>query len=158
RWSPDIILYIGTAYSIAEDRLLLNLIRQRSPHFYINCQLNFENCRPISNEQSKIVNLAYQLARRILFVSKRNLETASRHLVNSLENGMIVRNPVNLPDTTLIAYPPMDEIVQLAIVGNLITVHKGQDLMLQLLSNSSWNQRKWHLNIYGKGMDENYLK
>jgi glycosyltransferase involved in cell wall biosynthesis len=44
------------------------------------------------------------------------------------------------------------------MVGNLRVVHKGQDIVLEILSSHEWKKRNWHLNIYGNGEDEKYLK
>jgi glycosyltransferase involved in cell wall biosynthesis len=43
-------------------------------------------------------------------------------------------------------------------VGNLLVVHKGQDLLLSVLQASKWKEREWTLNVYGDGSDRAYLE
>jgi glycosyltransferase involved in cell wall biosynthesis len=46
----------------------------------------------------------------------------------------------------------------MALVGNLMTVHKGQDILLSVLNEAKWKARNWRLNIYGDGPDRAYLE
>jgi L-malate glycosyltransferase len=72
---------------------------------------------------------------------------------------VIVRNPVNMNETGIIEFPKTkDETIEMAVVGILVTAHKGQDILLQVLSTDKWKQRNWKLNIYGEGHDKNYLE
>jgi glycosyltransferase involved in cell wall biosynthesis len=79
-------------------------------------------------------------------------------LCMKISNAIIVRNPVNLVSTSIVPYPKNGQVTNFAVVGNLISIHKGQDLLLEVLSQPTWSNRSWHLNIYGSGPDENYLK
>lgn len=92
-----------------------------------------------------------------VFVSKHNRYLAERQLgfyfnnVQTIINGsrLILKNPLPLPT---------DNTVQLACVARLETLWKGQDVLLEVLSESQWSDRSWHLNLYGTGQDENYIK
>jgi glycosyltransferase involved in cell wall biosynthesis len=84
------------------------------------------------------------------------LEAANRHLCTNISNAEIIRNPVNLSSITLLPYPSIDSTINLACVGNLVTVHKGQDILIEALS--KWEFKNWILNIYGSGMDISYLQ
>ncbi len=158
KYHPNVILYVGTAYSIAKDRKLLQLLNKNNLSFFINVQLNYEqNKIELSARDKKTIIEAYNLAKKVLFVSERNKQIAEIHLNYKIKNGIVVRNPVNLMDRTIVPFP-QEKIIQLALVGNLITIHKGQDIALNVLKNKIWEPRSWHLNIYGSGSDENYLK
>ncbi len=157
-YRPDIVLYIGTAYSIAEDHKLLDLIRRRNIPFFINVQLNSEGGEDeLSGRRRQIVDKAYSTARNVFFVSARNKETAERALGHSYPRAMVVRNPVNLDSIELLPMSGGTE-VQFAMVGNLRIIHKGQDLAMEALSAVKWKERYWHMNVYGSGEDEKRLR
>lgn len=153
---PDLVIYIGTAYSIAEEKELLNLLKKSGIPYILNIQLNFEFNYP-GTRAATVIREAYRGARELFFVSHRNMETAKRHLAMDIPNASVIRNPVNLQDISSVAWPA-DKEVQFAMVGNLLTIHKGQDIALETLSRPHWAERNWHLNIYGQGPDLEYLK
>ena len=158
RHRPDILLYIGTAYSIADDRKLLDLILKAKTSFFINVQLNTEGYQGEMPEwKKKTVHRAYTAAKGIFFVSQRNREAAEKAIGSTFPQGSVVRNPVNLDSTDCLPMPA-GEKTQFAMVGNLRIVHKGQDLVLEALSAARWREKDWHLNIYGSGEDEQRLR
>jgi len=153
---PDIVLYNGTCYSIANDKRLLQELPEHTRLFII-AHYNPDFGNPLTGQESRVVNEAYARAEKVFFVSQRNLETARRHWCSDIPNAALVRNPVNMKSTGLVTFPA-GEVAQLAMVGNLLTVHKGQDIAIAALATEQWRQRLWHLNIYGSGADENYLR
>jgi len=157
KYEPSIILYIGTGNSIAYDFKLLHLIKKKKTNFFINVQLGSEGYKELSEKEISVIDEGYQSCKRIFFVSKRNQMVTETLLNRMIENGVVVRNPVNISSVELIPFPSNVNI-QLAMVGNLRVVHKGQDIVLEILSSAIWKQRNWHLNIYGSGEDENYLQ
>jgi glycosyltransferase involved in cell wall biosynthesis len=158
RYRPEILLYVGTAYSIAEDRKLLDLVKRTKASFFINVQLNSEGYKGELNErQKRHVRQGYSAAEKIFFVSNRNKEVAEKMLGFTYPQASVVRNPVNLASTDYLPMPGGD-VIQFAMVGNLRLVHKGQDLALQVLSMQKWKERDWHLSIYGLGEDERRLR
>ncbi|SFM77119.1 Glycosyltransferase involved in cell wall bisynthesis [Chitinophaga sp. YR627] len=153
---PDVIFYVGTSYSIGDDILLLKALDKTHAALYINCNLNHD-VRGFGSTRYDLINAAYQRAKKVLFVSEGNLEIARRHLCSNIDNAMVIRNPVNLSNIGILPFPK-EETVHFAMVGLLVTDHKGQDLVLGALHQEQWRDRKWHLNIYGAGLDEGYLK
>jgi glycosyltransferase involved in cell wall biosynthesis len=153
---PDVIFYVGTSYSIADDVLLLKALEKTPAALYINCNLNHD-VRGFGSVNYDRIAAAYRKAKQVLFVSEGNLEIARRHLCEHIDNAIIVRNPVNLSNIGIQPFPKGDT-VHFAMVGILVTDHKGQDLVLGALQQPQWRSRNWHLNIYGAGLDEAYLK
>ena len=155
---PDIVIYNGTCYSIAGEKTLMKYLNNSNAAFYIIGHFNDERGRGgISNYEAQLIKKTYQLAKKVFFISERSMHNAARQLAFEMPNALVIRNPVNLISTEIIHYPNND-CIQMATVGNLITVHKGQDIVLEVLSSDAWKQRNWHLNIYGSGEDEAYLK
>ena len=96
-------------------------------------------------------------AYKVYFVSKRLKEIAIRQTGFNFPNGELIINPVNMAETGILPYPDNDT-VQFACVGRLNAKVKGQAILLQCLAEEEWQNRNWHLNIYGKGNDLNYFK
>jgi len=154
----DAILYVGTTYSISNDFDLIKWAKKKNVPLYINCQLNFENHEKLSKKQKAKISKAFETAEKILFVSDRNKQVAFKQLGENFLNAAVIRNPVNMHSIHYLPYPVQQECTQMAMVGNLVTSHKGQDLIIKLLSQDRWKQQNWHLNIYGSGPDEQHLK
>jgi L-malate glycosyltransferase len=159
-YQPDIILYNGTCYSIAREKELRKILfhpQINSIPFFIIGHLNNDVQRDILDYDAEIIKKMYARSRTVFFVSERNLETAKRHLCSDINNAAIIRNPVNMEVNDPLPFT-QNEIKQLAIVGNLSTIHKGQDMVMDVLHRAHWKDDPWHLNIYGNGVDEQYLK
>ncbi len=154
---PDIIIYSASCYSIVDDKPLIKILNKTGIPYLINNQVNVEYSRPINSDQALTVRTFYHSAKKVLFVSQRNLQVAQRHLVSKIENSSIIRNPVNLKDTSLVAFPE-NERIQFCMVANVLVNHKGHDILLEVLSSDKWKKRSWDLKIYGSGNDENYVK
>lgn len=157
-YKPDIIIYNGTAYSVFNETSLLGYLQKsKSVKFFIIGHFNNDLIRDITDRQAEQVKQFYKRAQQVLFVSERNRNTAERHLAWKIPNAKIIRNPVNLDETGILHYPKEDGIYRMAMVGNLVTIHKGHDLLFQALSSKLWKERNWQLNIYGEGEDKTYL-
>jgi L-malate glycosyltransferase len=155
---PDIVLYNGTCYSIArENPLLIKLSKYSNTKFFLIGHLNHDLLREINDAEAAMIRNAYMRCEQVFFVSERNAHTAQRHLCTDI-NYKIIRNPVNLTSTEIIEYPDITSTINFALVGNLVTNHKGQDLLLHALSDPVWKTRNWKLNIYGDGYDKKYLQ
>lgn len=155
---PDVVIYNGTCYSIAGEKDLMEQLGKSGAAFYIIGHFNDERGRGgIADFSAQKVINAYNRSKKVFFISNRSLQNARRQLATTIPNGLVLRNPVNISATTIIPFPK-SMTIQLAMVGNLITVHKGQDIALEVLSQPRWKERNWHLNIYGSGADEKYLR
>lgn len=154
---PDVILYVTTAYHIASEKSLLKNLDSYTGKFFINVQLNATYWRDVTDSDATVVAAAYKKANKVFFVSNANLKAAERHLCTTISNGEVLRNPVNLTEIKALDFPNT-KVWNLAMVGNLSTIHKGQDVMLEVLAADKWKNENWKLNIYGTGNDEQYLK
>ncbi|RYY90214.1 MAG: glycosyltransferase [Chitinophagaceae bacterium] len=153
----DLCVYTGACDSFKHD---LNFVRQlRSsdvPLVNID-QVNWEYIRTFDDHEAALIAEGHARARLNLFVADRNRTVLERFLAAPVPRAQVVRNPVNLAETGILPWPG-NSTAQLAIVGNLLVNHKGQDLLLEVLSADAWRERDWHLNFYGSGIDESYLK
>lgn len=153
---PDVVIYNSSLYQPGEDDYFQQMVgRFKTPYIIIN-NIVAEFFRPFVSEKMRTV---YPNAVKVFFVAEGNKQILERHLAIKLDNAEIITTPVNLADTSIVAYPTVDdEEIIFASIGNLFTNHKGQDILLATLAGDIWKKRKWKLKIYGKGPDEEYLK
>jgi glycosyltransferase involved in cell wall biosynthesis len=92
-------------------------------------------------------------ARQCFFVSRANLRLAEKQVGGELLNGEVVRNPFNVDFNTSTSWPLKvdDGEMRLACVARLDPGAKGQDILLEALTNPVWADRAWHLTFYGDG-------
>jgi len=154
---PDIVLYNGTCYSIAAEKKMLHYLSNNNCRFYILGHFTDEKDSHLSSKEKEMVSKAYDRCSKVFFVSERTKHVAEKQLGRLINHAMVVRNPVNISDVSMLELPST-ETVQMAMVGNLITVDKGQDIVLKILAKEQKETNNWHLNIYGKGPDEAILK
>ncbi|GAA4268013.1 glycosyltransferase [Hyunsoonleella aestuarii] len=104
----------------------------------------------------KRLQTAYNDAIGIGCLSIENREVLKTQLGLTLKNVFKINNPFNYRQTYL--KPKPNEVFQVACVAAYAMFHKGQDLLLKLLSQEKWQQRKICFNLYGSGINENHLK
>jgi len=100
----------------------------------------------------------FEKAKKIFFVSQRNLDVVQMQLGKVFENAEVIFNPINLPGATYIKNPyTADQSLHAACVARLECANKGQDILLKALATEKWLNRDIHFSFYGKGPDEEYL-
>jgi glycosyltransferase involved in cell wall biosynthesis len=102
-------------------------------------------------------NAIYPFASKVYFVSDENRISAGRQLGMDFANSAIVRNPFNVSFDTQIEWPPETGDWKLACVGRLGVEHKGQDLLVEVLSSSKWRERNLSVTLFGQGHHREYL-
>ncbi len=132
------------------------LIQNRIPYSLL-VQFNQDH-RVLYQKHWQQMRKVYGQAHSIFFVSDRNRQVAMRQLAMDLPQAIVVNNPANLSEFTILPYPPPAPYRRMATVARLEANYKGQDLLLEVLAKPHWQKRPWHLSLYGKGPDEAYLK
>lgn len=155
-FDPDVIcISQGGTYDLNRYDFLSSYLLESKKPFFIVVQFNFEHGSLPSVVRKKMIKIFNQ-AGNIFFVSKRNWAVAERQLVSKIKNGCHIDNPYNLIKPGIIPFNFTD-ILSFACVARLECDFKGQDLLLEALSAPEWKERKWQLNFYGAGRDEEYL-
>lgn len=157
RHRPDVVLYNGTCYSVAGEGALLKALGKSPARFYLIGHLNSEAARGFGGPEREIILRAYGRAETVYFVSQRSRVVAERQLCHTIANGAVIRNPVNMKETGILPLPSA-AVPRMALVGNLMVLHKGQDILLSVLNAGKWKEREWVINIYGDGPDKGYLE
>lgn len=153
---PDIIcVNQGSVYeAMAYSNFVTQLLQSSIPYFLIG-HVNGDRFNPDSQTQ-KIAKSLFAKAARVGFVSYQNWKLAERQLAQTIPNAVVIQNPVNMSDRSLLPYP-FQSTPNFAVVARLDRSFKGQDILFEALSSPSWQERDWYCNLYGSGPDQDYL-
>lgn len=92
----------------------------------------------------------------LIVPAHRSVSVLERTLAARLENAVVVPSPIR-PDLPGALPWPDIALPTFACVARLNPVQKGHDLLLEVLSDSRWKARDWHLNFVGRGLADCYL-
>src|SRR4029077_1599555 len=101
---------------------------------------------------------SYEGAIRAYFVSQANVNLSRRQFGTPLQNAKVVRNPFNVRYDAQPPWPTESNWLSLACVAQLDVGHKGQDLLLEVLSLEHWRERKVRVSLFGSGPNERLLR
>ena len=152
---PDVLLITDGA-NIPSIGTIQAVQKHHSPRPYVLLSHNSIGEIPETKHRRQVKEF-YASAGSALFVSESNLRATERQLTQRLSNARVVKNPVNLNCIDPVAWPT-HKSPSFASVGRLNIHDKGQDILLEALSDPKWKQRDWHLCIFGCGDHYNYLK
>lgn len=91
------------------------------------------------------------------FVAAANQAEVRLQLAHDLPRSRVVQNPLRFAPAAAIPWPAA-ESPTLACVARLEVEDKGQDLLLQLLSEPPWTERQLRVTGFGSGRDEAHLR
>jgi len=101
---------------------------------------------------------AYEHSEAVVLPSARLHADLERQLAARLPRCVEIATPTPLLDDAPWAPPSPSEVLRLACVGRLEVEQKGQDVLLAALAGAPWSERSWHLDLYGDGPDDGYLR
>jgi glycosyltransferase involved in cell wall biosynthesis len=127
---------------------MLALARAKIPFVSIS-QLNTPYSWP-GESTFESVGEAFARAKACVFVSQGNLELFQNQIARQLDNAIVIYNPPSFDVTTPCSIPD-SEGFRLLNVARISPGHKGQDLLIDVLSMTKWKSRKITLEIAGKG-------
>lgn len=154
---PDIIIINdpGVCHFLSAPGLYEWLITSEIPVVTIS-QYNDESggFRPDLYTRARAI---YSKLSASIFVSHRNLDVARRQLCLPLDRALVLDNPPAFEDLSVLPFPG-GGAAKMAMVARLECKVKGQDVVLDILSRSEWQDRDWSLTVAGNGPDANYLQ
>lgn len=131
---------------------------KKIPYVIVNQLTKEPKYWPVNPNNTRQLTNGYLSAEAVLFTCKNNHSVMEKRLNCKIPNASIFYNPLDVNRDTSIAFPSVKKGLEIAIVGNLLRIHKGQHLAIELFSLKKWQDRAVHLNIYGEGDDEIILK
>ena len=149
-----ILVSQGNTFSAFSNTLFHDLLELNKSIYLISEHLSDDGI-PNANVR-RIARKALNNIEKFFFVSNRSLELTKRYLNTNGDNFQLVNNPVNLINKVAIEYPK-NKIPSLGVVARLDCKFKGQDILMEVLSQKKWKLRDWECNLYGVGPDFEYL-
>lgn len=134
------------AHSCMRMNLSYSIVSQKAVEFYW----------PQPNERA-VMKQAFEKAAKCFFVSQHNLQLTEEQFGFRFYNAKLVWNPVKVK-REIIAYPSVQNGFNLACIGRLFILDKGQDILLRILSQKKWKERPLTISFVGNGVDEAGLK
>jgi glycosyltransferase involved in cell wall biosynthesis len=113
---------------------------------------------PIREDINERVKKGYLGAEMAFFTCNNNHRVMEKRLNCKIPNAAIHFNPFHIDRDSFIPFPAMDNGLKIAIPANLLRVHKGQHLAIELFNWNKWRERPIQLNLYGRGSDQKVLK
>ena len=157
-WKPDLVCVSqGGAFDMVPHGDFSGFLNEHDIPYVVICQHNCEDLIFIDEATRHAAIGFFSRARYAAFVAQRNMHVAERQIAAPLPNGCVVRNPVNLANFNPVPYPNSD-LVKMANVARFHAQCKGQDVLLEVLSEDHWKHRSWLLRFYGDGVDRPYLE
>lgn len=160
-WKADVVcLSQGSAYECVgrrSTRRLLEWFESDAVPLVNIVQFN-EPRNDLRSSTLKRSRRLYALASCNAFVAARNIAEASATLGETVPRSCVVRNPVNLADTTPLPWRASGGGPRLACVARLHVDAKGQDMLLLALAQRPWRNEAWSLSLFGTGKDEDALR
>ncbi|KAB1067018.1 glycosyltransferase family 4 protein [Tamlana haliotis] len=144
----------GDTFSAFGNVLFQNLLKTNKPIYLISEHLS-DTGIPNDNMR-KIARNSLNRIEKFFFVSNRSLELTKRYLNSNGDNFLLVNNPVNLNNKVVVEYPKK-KTPSFGVVARLDCKFKGQDVLIEVLSQEKWKLREWECNLYGDGPDYEYL-
>lgn len=155
QFSPDlVIISLGGTYDLVLEPTWLDwFARTGTPYQVI---ANYQVEKPVLAEAKlDLARRALGSAQHVNFVSTRNLVVTRRHLNEPLTNARVIQNPLRWHPTDAAPWPDSPH-AQLATVSRL---HEGKGIQLLLKALAAQPASSdWHLNIYGHGPAEQFLR
>ncbi|MDD1782473.1 glycosyltransferase [Enterovibrio sp. ZSDZ35] len=121
-------------------------------------QLVKEDMWITDSSQLKLIFDGYKNAKKTFFTCNNNIDIFNAKMGEKLTNSEVHFNPISIKRDDYVDYPEVVKDYHLAFPGRLLTIHKGQDLLLKVLSDKKWKDRNLVVNFYGIGPDELSLK
>ncbi len=130
----------------------LELLHRNQHPYAVLCQANTEAWWPSDEEAVRLRNY-FRAAKQTYFVSKENLRLFRIQIGYEQKNSSVIWNPCQpgMPAKPLPWPCNLGSPLRMAMVGRIEPFAKGQDLMLEVLSQTKWKDRPLHVTIYGRG-------
>ncbi|MDX2128595.1 MAG: glycosyltransferase [Chloroherpetonaceae bacterium] len=157
KYSPDaIIVSQGHVFSAVSHKELFYALMNSNSSIYLISQYNTE-LTILDMKEIRLIRSLYDKCKAWFFVSKNNLKLAEHQLAYSLSRAKVLYNLPSFESNEMLQFPSFD-LICFSMVSRLDILDKGHDILFRVLSKEKWLKRKWILNLYGSGKDEEYLK
>jgi len=156
--SHDVILIsLGSLPTICYVPGLVSALLSTKIQLVILCQFNSDHIY-ISPSERDTISRIMEKSKSCLFVSERNLNEAVRQFSMLPPGAQVISNPTRNKAESICSWPDTKEGFSFASVARMEVAWKGQDILMEVLSQPQWKERNWRLRLYGEGPDRPYLE
>ncbi len=110
------------------------------------------------DDDALVLAEGYEAAALCCFVSQGNRDFLRNQLATPIPKATIVRNPFNVSFDAAPPWNTSSSPLELACIGRLQCMAKGQDILFQTLGAEKWRQRPLRVTLYGSGPDAKTLE
>ncbi|MEP3656158.1 MAG: glycosyltransferase [Litorimonas sp.] len=135
-----------------------SLLKQKLPYVIVNQLTKEARFWHIREKKTLPVTLGYLNAERVYFTCWNNHRVMEDRLGTVIPNAAVHFNPYHIDREKVPAYPPVKDGYKIAIPSKLLFIHKGQDLLIDVLKQDKWRERNVTFNFYGAGPDRDNLQ
>ena len=133
-------------------------LRRDLKYVIVNQLTKEERFWPIRTDKQDSVRAGYTNASRIFFTCKNNHSVMESRLSCRLENVDYHFNPFHIDRNEVPTWPDASPKYRLAVPSKLLYIHKGQDLLIEVLKAGKWRKRSIEVNFYGVGDDREVME
>jgi glycosyltransferase involved in cell wall biosynthesis len=134
-----------------------SLIAEKIPYVIVNQLTKEPRFWKIREHKTLPVTLGYINAKTTFFTCLNNRDVMEKRLDTVLSNSDIHFNPYHIDRHKVPTYPSISEGYKIAIPSKLLFIHKGQDLLIDVIKKKKWKDRDVSFNFYGTGPDQDKL-
>lgn len=150
QFNPDLVV-ISKGNAFGDEEIIL-LVKELGYKYIIINHLVSETSWPVIDNTIRLKLLeGINSAHRNYFVSNANKELLGKMTGTNIPNSGVIYNPVETYINPPIPYPNLNNSYNMALVGRLECLHKGLDVLFDVLKQTKWKERPIFLNIYGEG-------
>ena len=151
-FQPDLVV-ISTGDQDEGIEYYKSLKKHNLRYVIVNQLTKEEKYWPIRHDCVDDVKAGYLGAERVFFTCKNNHQVMEDRLRCQISNWDIHYNPYHIEKDSVPAFTSVSDGVKLAVPGKILFIHKGQDLLVEVLKSEKWKRRNFVVNIYGEGAD-----
>jgi len=155
--SDVILVSLGSIPALCYVPGLADSLLKTTAPIILFVQFNADHL-PISPSERGVVSQVLQKCLSVVFISQNNLRQARRQYAIELSHASVIANPIRTVIDHPYPWPVTEDEVRFACVARFELFWKGQDILLDILSQSPWKERNWHLTLYGSGPDEEHVR
>ncbi|MGJ8560389.1 MAG: glycosyltransferase [Litorimonas sp.] len=134
------------------------LLKQKLPYVIVNQLTKEARFWHVREKKTLPVTLGYLNAERVFFTCWNNHRVMEERLGTVIPNAAVHFNPYHIDRKKVPPYPPVKDGYKIAVPSKLLFIHKGQDLLIDVLKQDKWRDRNVIFNFYGAGPDRDNLQ
>ncbi|MCV0396055.1 MAG: glycosyltransferase [Rhizobiaceae bacterium] len=152
RAAPDLTV-VSTGDQDEGTEFFGALHERHLPYVIVNQLVKEPRFWPIRLEKIAAVRSGYLHARQVFFTCKNNHRVMEQRISSRIGNWSIHYNPHHLSQDRFPPFPPGQAPLSIAVPARIRFVHKGHDVILNVIKSAKWQARDVHFNFYGDGPD-----